>query len=56
VKKFELGKAERMDTGIHRIRHEMAELGSPPPEFYADRDSFTVVLRSRHLSPLEEER
>jgi ATP-dependent DNA helicase RecG len=53
---FELGKAERMGTGIHRIRHEMAELGSPPPEFYADRSSFTVVLRSRHSSPLEVER
>jgi len=46
---FELGRAERIGTGIHRIRSELAGLGSRPPEFRADRHSFTVVMWSRHL-------
>jgi len=46
---FELGKAERAGTGIPRIKHEMATLGSRPPLFHASRDTFVVVLPSRHL-------
>ncbi|MEG0494542.1 MAG: ATP-binding protein [Clostridia bacterium] len=40
-----LGKTENRYSGIPRIRHAMAELGLPEPEFADARGEFSVTLR-----------
>jgi ATP-dependent DNA helicase RecG len=41
---YSLRLIEEMGTGIRRIRHELAQIGSSPPTFSADRTSFLAVL------------
>jgi ATP-dependent DNA helicase RecG len=41
---YEMRLVEEMGTGIKKIRRALSELGSPPPTFTTDGDSFTVVL------------
>jgi ATP-dependent DNA helicase RecG len=41
---YTLRLIEEMGTGIRRIRHELALLGSGPPTFASDRVSFLAVL------------
>lgn len=42
-----LGETENRYSGIPRIRHAMAELGLPEPEFNNTRSYFSVTLRNR---------
>jgi ATP-dependent DNA helicase RecG len=44
----ELGLAEQAGTGIPRMLYELALLGSPPPDFLIDEQTFTVRFWSRH--------
>jgi len=44
---YELRLVEEMGTGILRMRRELAELGSAPPTFSSDADSFTAYLPAR---------
>jgi ATP-dependent DNA helicase RecG len=44
---YELRLVEEMGTGILRMRRELAELGSAPPTFSSDSDSFTAYLPAR---------
>ncbi len=46
---YELRLVEEMGTGIKRMRRTMAELGSAPPTFMADADSFTAILPARMM-------
>jgi len=46
---YELRLVEEMGTGIKRMRRTLAELGSAPPTFMADADSFTAVLPARMM-------
>jgi ATP-dependent DNA helicase RecG len=41
---YEMRLVEEMGTGIKKIRRALSEIGSPPPTFSTDGDSFTVVL------------
>jgi ATP-dependent DNA helicase RecG len=53
---YEMRLVEEMGTGIRRMRRALAEIGSPPPLFYADDSSFVATLPSRPLpepSPAE---
>jgi len=45
----QMGKMTTVGRGLALIRQEMVSLGSPPPEFHNDDQSFRVTLRSRHV-------
>lgn len=45
----QMGKMTTVGRGLALIRQEMVSLGSPPPEFHSDDQSFRVTLRSRHV-------
>jgi ATP-dependent DNA helicase RecG len=45
----EMGLIERFGTGIRMMRREMETLGSAPPIFVVDEDSFTVTLPAKEL-------
>jgi ATP-dependent DNA helicase RecG len=45
----EMGLIERFGTGIRMMRREMEALGSAPPIFVVDENSFTVTLPAREL-------
>lgn len=45
----QMGKMTTVGRGLALIRQEMARLGSPPPEFDSDDQSFRVTLPSRHV-------
>jgi ATP-dependent DNA helicase RecG len=45
----EMGLIERFGTGIRMMRREMETLGSAPPIFVVDENSFTVTLPAREL-------
>ncbi|MFQ5812912.1 MAG: ATP-binding protein [Anaerolineae bacterium] len=45
----EMGLIERFGTGIRMMRREMETLGSAPPIFVVDENSFTVTLPVREL-------
>ena len=45
----EMGLVERFGTGIRMMRREMEALGSAPPIFVVDENSFTVILPAREL-------
>jgi ATP-dependent DNA helicase RecG len=53
---YELRLVEEMGTGIKRMRREMAELGSAPPQFNSESNSFTVVLPARQLEETRPEK
>jgi predicted HTH transcriptional regulator len=44
-----MGLIERFGTGIRMMRREMETLGSAPPIFAVDEDSFTATLPAREL-------
>jgi ATP-dependent DNA helicase RecG len=46
----QMGKMTTVGRGLVLIRQEMAELGSPPPEFLSDGQHFQVTLPSRHVT------
>ena len=46
---YELRLVEEMGTGIRRMRRALAEIGSPPPTFFADESSFVATLPARPL-------
>jgi hypothetical protein len=45
----EMGLIERFGTGIRMMRREMETLGSAPPIFVVDENSFTVALPAKEL-------
>ena len=45
----EMGLIERFGTGIRMMRREMEALGSAPPIFVVDENSFTATLPAREL-------
>lgn len=45
-----MGKMTTVGRGLVLIRQEMADLGSPPPEFHSDSQHFRVILPSRHVA------
>ncbi len=53
---YEMRLIEEMGTGIRRMRRALAEIGSPPPSFIADANSFTAILPARPAQPDEPER
>ncbi len=46
----QMGKMTTVGRGLALIRHEMARLGSPAPQFWSDGQSFRVTLPSRHAA------
>jgi ATP-dependent DNA helicase RecG len=46
---YEFGLVEEMGTGIRRMRQTLSDLGSDPPTFEADNDSFTAKLPAKPL-------
>ncbi len=45
----QMGKMTTVGRGLVLIRQAMMELGSPPPQFVSDGQSFLVTLPSRHV-------
>ena len=45
----QMGKTTTVGRGLALIHQEIANLGSPPPEFVSDGQHFRVTLPSRHL-------
>lgn len=46
----QMGKMTTVGRGLALIQQELARLGSPPPEFVSDVQSFRVTLPSRHVN------